>query len=205
MPFEVTVLNRRVRPDIQIHRSRTLGPRDVRRHLGIRVTSPARTVLDLAPRLDATAVQRAVNDARLSGHLKLSELEELLIRVPRHPGVRSIRELLQHPSAPTRSAFEDEFVAFARRFGLPVPEINARVAGYEVDALFREARVIVELDGYQFHSDQRSFERDRERDAVTLVDGYATLRVTWARLTTTAEAEAARLHRILRERGRRAA
>lgn len=197
-PLEVTVTRDRNRPNIHVHRSRTLGPRDVRRHLGIRVTSPARTVLDIAPRLTAPALRRTVNDARLSGHLKLGELDELVERHPRHPGARAIRQLLTDSWAPTRSVFEDEFVGFARRFGLPMPEINVRVAGYEVDALFRAEGVIVELDGYQYHSDQGSFERDRERDAATLAAGRLTVRVTWARLTRQAELEAARLHRTLR-------
>lgn len=204
-PLEVTVTRDRNRPNIQVHRSGTLGPRDVRRHLGIRVTSPARTVLDLAPGLTASTLQRTVNDARLSGYLKLGELDELVKRLPHHPGARAIRQLLSVPAAPTRSGFEDEFVEFTRRFGLPMPEINVRVAGYEVDALFRAEGVIVELDGYQYHADQRSFERDRERDAVTLASGCVTVRVTWARLTTTAEREATRLQRILRASGRRAA
>ncbi len=128
------------------------------------MTSPARTVIDVAPRLAAPALRRAVTDARLSGLLKLGELRELVDRMPRHPGARPIRQLLTDSWAPTRSVFENEFVEFTRRFELPTPEINLRVAGYEVDALFRAEGVIVELDGYQYHSDQASFERERERD-----------------------------------------
>jgi len=174
-PLEVTVTRDRDRPNIRVHRSRTLGPRDVRRHLGIRVTSPARTALDVAPRLAVPALQRAVNDARLSGHLKLGELSELVDRMPRHPGAPAIRQLLTDSWAPTRSVFEDEFVSFAKPFGLPMPELNVRAAGYEVDALFRAEGVIVELDGYQYHSDRGSFERDRERDAATLAAGQLTV------------------------------
>ncbi len=74
------------------------------------------------------------------------------------------------------------------------------MAGYEVDALFRSERVIVELDGFAYHRDRRSFERDRDRDVATLVAGYATVRVTWERLTLKADREAVRLHAILRDR-----
>jgi very-short-patch-repair endonuclease len=74
------------------------------------------------------------------------------------------------------------------------------VAGYEVDALFREERVIVELDGFAYHRDRVSFESDRERDAATLAARFETVRVTWERLTTGAEREAARLRAILAAR-----
>ena len=65
--------------------------------------------------------------------------------------------------------------------------MNARIAGYEVDALFREQRVIVELDGYEFHGTRQAFEKDRERDAATLAAGSGTVRITWERLTETPE------------------
>ena len=56
------------------------------------------------------------------------------------------------------------------------------MAGYEVDALFPEQRVIVELDGYEFHGTRQAFESDRERDATLLAAGYVTIRITWDRL-----------------------
>jgi very-short-patch-repair endonuclease len=78
--------------------------------------------------------------------------------------------------------------------------INVRVKGYEVDALFVDTRVIVELDGWSYHSSRRSFERDRERDTVLLAAGYVTVRITWERLTRQPEREAARLKAILESR-----
>ncbi len=197
---EVTVVGDRRRPGIAVHRTSTLRSADIRRHLGIRVTSPARTVVEIAPRLTRPALTRAVNDARLSGYLHLSDLEELLVRLPTHPGTRLVGEILETGNGPTRSGFEDAFVAFARRAGLPSPRINARVAGYEVDALFGQERVIVELDGYEFHRGRRAFERDRERDAATLAAGFQTVRMTWTRLNDQAQAEARRLQGILLSR-----
>lgn len=201
---EVTVAHDRRRPGIRVHRSSTLAREDIRHHLGIRVTSPARTALEIAPRLSPTVLARAVNDARLAGYLHLDELAELLGRLPRHSGARHLRTLAQTAGAPTRSQLEDEFLAFARRHGLPRPAVNTRVAGYEVDALFARERVIVELDGYGFHRDRRSFERDRERDAATLAAGHVTVRITWERLGHEAGHEAVRLHEILNARRRAA-
>jgi very-short-patch-repair endonuclease len=111
-----------------------------------------------------------------------------------------LRALIQQPTGPTRSEFEDRFLVFARRYDLPTPNLNVRVAGYEVDVMFPAHKVIVELDGYDYHQGRRSFERDRERDAALLAAGYVTIRITWERLTTQPEREAARLEAILRSR-----
>jgi very-short-patch-repair endonuclease len=69
-----------------------------------------------------------------------------------------------------------------------------------VDVLFRAERVIVELDGYRYHDGRDSFERDRERDAASLEEGYVTVRITWPRLRAAPAREARRLRRILQTR-----
>jgi hypothetical protein len=198
-PFEVIVETARRRPGIRVHRV-ALAKADVRRHLGIRVTSPARTVFDIAPRLTDKALTRAVNELRIKRLLKLEQLGELATRLPRHRGASRVKPLVETSRGPTRSELEDDFVAFTERFGLPRPEMNARVRGHEVDALFREQRVIVELDGYEFHGTRQAFEKDRERDATTLAAGYRTVRITWERLTQAAEKEAERLWAIISSR-----
>jgi very-short-patch-repair endonuclease len=198
-PFEVIVDTARRRPGIRAHRA-TLERSDIQRHLGIRVTSPARTVFDNAPRLSAKALTRKVNDLRIARRLKLEQLAELAARLPRHPGAACVGPLIETDRGPTRSELEDVFAAFAKRFGLPPFEFNTRAAGYEVDVLFPRQRVIVELDGYEFHGTRQAFERDRERDAATLAAGFTTLRITWERLTQAPEKEAERLHAILADR-----
>ena len=96
--------------------------------------------------------------------------------------------------------FEDDFPVFTREHDLPEPEMNATVAGYEVDAVFPVERVIVELDSWEFHQGHRSFESDRERDTATLEAGYVTVRLTWERCTGRPHEEARRLDQILRQR-----
>jgi hypothetical protein len=201
MPFEVSVREDRARLGITTHRIRTLERSEVRTHLGIRVTTPARTLLDIAPRFDDAALTRAVNDLRLAGHLSTRQLAEVLERTRNRPGLKRLRQIVEgSTTAPTRSAFEDEFRKFAERFGLPSPEINVHVSGREVDALFRAEGVIVELDGYRYHGGHEAFERDRERDAASLEEGYETVRITWQRLSASPAREARRLERILRAR-----
>ncbi len=186
---EVIVPGDRRPPGVRTHRTSTLRRRDVRRHHGIRVTSPARTLNDIARRLTPAELTRAVNDARLEAGLRGSELEGW-------PQLRALTD-----EAPTRSVFEDAFLVFCQRFALPTPQINVRVAGYEVDVLFAEQKLIIELDGYRYHQGPGSFERDRERDAATLAAGYETIRLTWKRLLQAPEREAARLLSILGKRG----
>lgn len=199
MPFEVTAPSVHRRRGIRVHRA-ALAPQDIKRCLGLRVTSPARTLLDIAPRVREKTLRRALNDLRLAGHLRLEDFAELLSRCPRHPGAKRLRSFIQAPNGPTRSAFEDAFMAFTGRFGLPRPQMNVKINGIEVDAFFPVERVIVELDGYEFHADRGTFRSDRDRDADMLAVDLPTLRVTWDRLTETPVREAERLHAILRGR-----
>lgn len=68
-----------------------------------------------------------------------------------------------------------------------------RVRGYEVDFLWREERLVVEIDGYVFHSSRSAFERDRRRDADLQASGFSVMRVTWRQLTDESVAVVARL------------
>ena len=193
--FEVVVLRDRRPKGITVHHPRNLHRRDVRTQRGIRVTSPARTLHDMAGRLTQKQLTRGINDALLSNFLKQSQLEELVARLPDSPLARFVRL-----AGLTRSELEDEFLAFCERYGLPTPETNVLVGGYLADAYFERERVIVELDGWDFHSTRASFEGDRERDADNLGEGIPTIRITHDRLADHPDREAARLHRILASR-----
>lgn len=198
--FDVVVPKDRRPKGIKTHTAGGLLPHDFRRLNGIRVTSPARTLLDCAPLLSDRALTRAVNEARRRGLLRLADVADVIERFPRHRGARRLAPFVNSRGGPTRSEWEDAFPAFCRRFGLPEPVMAAKVAGYEVDALFPAEKVIVELDSWAFHSSRESFERDRERDASTLAAGHVTVRLTWERMHGHPDAEAARLHEILRQR-----
>lgn len=194
MPFEVTAPSIRVRKGIKVHRSRTLIRRDVDCQFGIRVTSPARTTLDIAPRLAGKRLTRVVNDALRGPHLHLDDLADVLNRNPNHPGTK---RTLAFVRAPTNSPLEDDFLEFARRYGLPTPVTNTYLLGYEIDILYPRERVIVEVDSYGFHSDRYSFERDRKRDVIMLEAGIVTVRITAERMKQEPEQEADRLLAIL--------
>ena len=98
----------------------------------------------------------------------------------------------------TKSYLEDDFTRFLKRHRLPLPERNQTIAGHEVDAVYKEQRLVIELDSREFHTTTRAFEQDRDRDADILNAGFATLRVTDHRLKQHATKEAQRLRDILR-------
>lgn len=141
-----------------------------------------------------------VNDARHAGFLHLAALADVLARNPTHPGGKRLRTFVDTPRNPTRSPLEDDFIEFCERYGLPTPVTNIVFHGREVDALFPVERVIVELDGHPFHSDEDSYEGDRDRDADFLAADYPTVRITRRRIKGNPDREAERLHRILEAR-----
>jgi len=197
-PLEVTARSARRHPAITIHRSSTLTTPDIATHFGVPVTSPARTLLDLTPRLTDTRLTRAVNDLRQARYLSLADLQELL---QRHRGAKRLRAHTAHPERPpTRSELEDAFIHFANRHDLPEPLINTDVVGREADVFFPEHKLVVELDGYDFHHTREQFESDRDRDAARLAAGVATVRLTWERMHLSPDREAARLEQILTSR-----
>jgi hypothetical protein len=194
---EVTTRWQRRRPGIRSHQSETLTPHDVRTHQGIRATTPVRTVLDLQPRLSDPALARLVNDLRISGHLHSGAFAELCARSRRVD--RLVGGVGAAPQRPSRSWLEDAFRRFTARHDLPMPITSAILPhnGREVDALYPEHRLIVELDSWRYHSSRTSFERDRAKDADALAHGYRTLRITNERLAADGAEEAARIRRIL--------
>ena len=188
----VTARDKRLHRGIVVHITRR--PDITHRH-NIPVTTLPRTLIDLASILDARALTRALNDARIKHGLRDAKLRRMLAAMPTRKGTALLRVLLDPGDAPTRSALEDRFLELVTRHNLPRPEVNQRVAGYEVDMLWREARLIVELDGRRYHDTR--FEQDRERDAELIVAGYRVVRITWRRLTEAPTREADRLARML--------
>ncbi|HEY3586872.1 MAG TPA: hypothetical protein VGK85_06960, partial [Myxococcaceae bacterium] len=175
-PFEVSLTGDRRPRGVRAHRTRSLHRRDVRRHHGIPVTSPARAVLDVAPRLRDAAVRRGLKDAQARNLLSPEALADVVERHPHHPGAAKLRPYLDDHHD-TRSELEDRFLAFCQSHGLR-PQTNAQVCGLLVDVLFEPQKVIVEIDSWKFHGDRESFEDDRERDGITTAAGFVTVRIT---------------------------
>lgn len=200
-PFHVTARSDRRISGVIVHRSK-LTRREITRQQGIPVTTPARTALDIATTWTPKELARAVNNAMHQGYLHEAGLNGLVDRSAGRRGVRKLRPLATRAKAqqPTRSEFEDAFLAFTEVYGLPTPQTNVKIAGHVVDAYFPDHRLIVELDGYEFHKDRATFESDRDRDANHAAMGLSTLRITWHRLTSDSDREAERFQMILDRR-----
>jgi very-short-patch-repair endonuclease len=183
-PIDVTVSGRKTRgrPGIRVYRSH-LHPHDVTRRDNIPVTSPARTLLDLAATLPQRDLDRTTEEAQVQRRVTTHSLNEQFKRYPHHRGTAALRKAIRSDPALTRSEAERRLLELIRAARLPKPEANAQLHGHEVDFLWHEQRLIVEVDGYAFHSSRSSFERDRRRDRDLQAAGYRVLRITWLELT----------------------
>ena len=108
------------------------------------------------------------------------------MRRPRRSGNSSqrhwtARTLLESDASPslTRSEAESRLLGLIRKARLRAPRTNVRVLTYEVDFLWPAEKLIVEVDGYAFHSSAGAFARDRKRDAALTASGYRVVRLTW--------------------------
>jgi very-short-patch-repair endonuclease len=180
--IDVTVASRgrASRKGIQVHRVRRLDPRDVTKIDGIPVTTLARTLLDLAEVVPMNQVRRAINEADDLKLFDLKAVNELLSRSNGRRGVKPLTAALIAvvPEERTRSDLEEAFLAFCEERDIPRPKVNRGRAGKEIDMVWPEHNLIVELDGYQTHRTRRAFEEDRRRDAAHLLDGIRTVRAT---------------------------
>lgn len=194
----------RSRPGLRAHRSAIL-PDEVALVEGIPVTGVSRMLFDLASVLSQERLEGVMNEAEVLGLTDRISVHALLERYPRRPGTVALRTILNDSEGArgvTRRELERRFAAVLASTDLPRPRRNAQlaVAGrfFEVDCLWREQRVIVELDGRFVHGTWRASERDRERDRLLIVDGWRPVRVTWRQLRDDAPAVMADLRRLLR-------
>ena len=173
------------RPGIRPHRTTTLPSCDVVVKHGLRVTTPARTLLDLATSATPAELERLVEEAQVLRVASTAELLAVVERGARRPGVAKLRAVLDLIDEPlfTRSEAEKRLRALCRSAALSMPRMNVKRAGWEVDAVWDAQRLVVEVDGYASHGPRAGFERDRRKDADLMLAGYRVLRVTWRRLT----------------------
>lgn len=194
--------HRRGPAGVCLHRAVRIEPSEVRDLRGVPITSPARTLLDLAATLvDEGVLERAIDAARARRLVTAGELTR--VSRGRRPGVARMRAALADGPTFVRSEAERRLLAVIRAAGLPRPRTNVRVAGFEVDAHWSAARLVVEVDGYAFHSGREAFERDRLRDQRLQAAGCVVLRFTWRQLTERPEAVAATLGAALAGGARR--
>lgn len=194
--------------------------RSIRRHFGtlpdderevvdgIPVTSATRAVLDLAGEKGEAAAEAALREAEYLGIYGRVSLPALLERYPRHRGTPMCHVALERarddPGGRIRSPLEEVFLPVLDAHRVPRPRLNAWLTvgddSYQVDCLWPEARLIVELDGFKSHGTKRAFRKDRKRDRRLGAAGYHVTRVTEAQLRGEPAAMAADLRTLLEGR-----
>jgi Protein of unknown function (DUF559) len=176
------------RPPYLFHRVSRLPPEQIAVVHGIPVTCTERTLLDIAGRRARWVFNEALD--RALRH-ELSTLERLadFLECERRSGMSGVRRLRAAIEARTpevghsRSALEREFLFLLQDEGLPLPEINQEIRGPEgfvavVDFLYRDARLVIEIQSYAHHSSLEAFNRDAERLATLTALGFRPIQVT---------------------------
>jgi very-short-patch-repair endonuclease len=166
---------------VRAHRLGGLRDDEVTAVDAIPVTTVARTLLDLAAVVPRRGLERTLDQAEVRELFDLRSLHATLGAHPGHHGAGMLaRALREHQAGTTltRSELEERFLALCNAHAIPRPQVNARVAGLEVDFLFAAERLVVEVDGFRFHRGRAAFERDRDRDAILALAGVRVLRFT---------------------------
>ena len=180
---EVITTAKRAHTGIRAHRSSMLEVQDVTRHKGIPITTPARTLVDLAGQLNYRPLRRAVREAQRK-LVTIPQLVDTLDRLGPRRGTANLTKILATGHAPTRSELEDTVLDLIVRAGFQRPDINKpiRLQGHTIVPDFRwpGEKLTIEADGAEWHDDRLTREDDAERQAILEAHGDRVLRITWA-------------------------
>jgi hypothetical protein len=182
-------------PGVRAHHTRRP---EAAEHRGFPVTPVGRTLVDLASIVTPRQLRRSLAEADYRGLLDRRELEAVLGKGRRGSSNLS-RALARHlpQLAGTLSVLEDRFLELCETAGLPLPEVNARIGRVRVDALWREERIAVELDGAAAHGGWAAIKRDRQRELAMRDLGFQVVRYTWDQVTNQADEVVGDLRHLL--------
>lgn len=200
--IDVTVVGRNPgskRRGIQVHRAHALDSRDMRLLQGLHISAPARVALELSRSLDSGDLENLVARARVELSVGERAIEAVLDRYPGYLGAARLRAVMKQAGGPamTRAESERLMLRLVRQADLPPPAVNFRTGRSEIDFLWQEARLAVEVDGYEFHHGRAAFERDRRRDAKMVAAGWRVMRFTWRQLVEEPFTVVARIAQVL--------
>lgn len=193
------------RGSVQVHRSTSVPEHHVTVHRGVPLTTVPRTLFDVARRTGVRVLDRAVEEALRAGLCTVGSLHRVLAELGGRgrPGTRKVREVLERRDVgyvPTASELE----AVARAVLGSVPGIEweepmSDDEGYirRVDALVRDARLVIELDGERFHGQPSDVASDADGDLRLTRTGFVVQRFGWTDLTRRPEAVRAAVDRLV--------
>ena len=191
---------RRGHRGITMHRMRRMSEEDRARVDGIPVTSLELTCLHLAGMLSVRSLERAVVKAARRPEFSIEQAKALCARSKGRRGVNRFRRIVHRDlTAEMRALSELElrFVELLRAHRIRLPEINHDVEALMVDAIWHEQRVIVELDGFEFHKLPRDLRNDNARNRKLVLAGYRLIRFVWDDLVSDPNGAAATVDALL--------
>lgn len=196
------------RIDVTVHARAAAAREGLRVHLTTRapevtriglvpITTPARTLLDLAAVVAPHQLDAALKQAEVLDLFDLHAFAALLEAHPRRPGRRALAAALGRDLPLTLSDLEDRFLALCDAHALLRPAVNARPLGFRVDFLWPDRKLIAETDGWRYHRTRAAFEADRARDQTLAAAGYVVLRFTHRQIARTPDDVVAKLSALL--------
>ena len=179
------------RADIRIRH-----PREVIRrwHRGLPVVPLPNALLVATDDLAHNSLRLVLARAEFHHLLHLPSLHAAL--GPGRPGSSALRAAMAAhlpQLAACESPLEIDFVLLCERFGVSLPEPNVRIGRWRPDMLWREARLIVELDGEDAHRTAAQLATDERRSADLRRRGFTVIRFTWDQVHSESAAVAADL------------
>ena len=191
-PLSVIVPGDRGRKHDRIQARRVkLDRRDWVAFDGLRVTTPARTIVDMAGELSPTEMRELVERAQNLRRFDPKQVSRVLECHPSRPGCRPLLHLialLQPDHDGAKSYLERLFLALVRKAGLPLPEVNVCIEGRERDFVWRDERLVIEVDGYAYHSSRAAIRRDKARDRELTAALWRPARFTYEEIAFEADA-----------------
>lgn len=161
--------SRSIHPGLIIHRTRSLSRNEVSVRSGIRVTSPVRTVINLAEREPPKTLDTVIRRGIAGKMFDLGELNRAVMRSRGRKGMAKLRKVLERwnpGKLMSRSDLENTVADIFQMCGVPPPVINDFRCGYEVDFQWPGSNIIVEGDGNTYHLSRA----DRHRDYQKMLD-----------------------------------
>ena len=213
---------RHIKPTVSVERNRTkdlvgvtvhqlndLDPAHILDFEGLRVTSPERTIIDLAAVLTERRLARVVDNGLAAGRLDLDILQDLFTQLARRgkPGTTKLRKILEARGgdfvAP-ESELERLLVLVIEEAAIapPVRQFKAPWLGPvngRVDLAYPDRRLLIEGDSRRWHTLAEAFETDRLRDNAAQLAGWRILRFTWAEITRNPERVVSTIRRALED------
>jgi hypothetical protein len=195
---------------VVFHQVRRLARADVTTCAGIRVTTVARTIMDLTAIVPARTLERTLDEALRKGQVTLKELLHCIQRNGRRgrANIAHLEALLEerrHQHA-ADSPLESDFAAMLRQYGLPSPvkryvviEDGRRIA--EVDLAYPRQKVAAQVHGSSFHRQPRTWETDQRVENELQLNGWFVVKVTARMMEEDPDESVELVARALRARG----